>query len=376
MHAAMQGVGSFAGERVAFGARAPPRRSWLPSAAVRRLFLLASSAPLLLLAAGCRLACAGLAPEASGSPGGSPAAPAVGPKFHAPASVAARLPLPLPTYGECAAGAEYVITSTAQLLDGAIIAHLPCIFSVAEPPTRVPLGFLYGNLLSIANSGFYSPLVAQFYQGDFVVETKCSSGKTYYLNVLKVRGLPVATGIFYLGPLPARVSASEFCPEGPGLVMDFAVDLRALCPVEDAGQGASPFADFLFRPFLADLNSHVFPVNLFIDQARVVGRDEDGCILMLGRTFMRNPKAPEEPAVTAWFFSLKSCDPELNPNLLRGKPLRKIPTTQKFLHSGLETIIARGNLVNWLTAAAAGNEPITNSSATPWNNPIEQIPTV
>eukprot|EP00920_Eleutheroschizon_duboscqi_P025506 GHVT01062741.1.p1 GENE.GHVT01062741.1~~GHVT01062741.1.p1 ORF type:complete len:208 (+),score=46.22 GHVT01062741.1:586-1209(+) len=153
MHAAMQGVGSFAGERVAFGARAPPRRSWLPSAAVRRLFLLASSAPLLLLAAGCRLACAGLAPEASGSPGGSPAAPAVGPKFHAPASVAARLPLPLPTYGECAAGAEYVITSTAQLLDGAIIAHLPCIFSVAEPPTRVPLGFLYGNLLSIANSG-------------------------------------------------------------------------------------------------------------------------------------------------------------------------------------------------------------------------------
>eukprot|EP00922_Rhytidocystis_sp_ex-Travisia-forbesii_P003986 GHVS01005777.1.p1 GENE.GHVS01005777.1~~GHVS01005777.1.p1 ORF type:complete len:345 (-),score=3.90 GHVS01005777.1:202-1236(-) len=285
-----------------------------------------------------------------------------------PPEKAAKLPVPiLPISGACPSNSSYVISSTEQLLNS--VSELECIYAVALPVDRVPLGNLYGRIIAFANSAFWNPVIELFYQGDHVVQTKCDN-KTIHLNVLKFAGLPLATGLFYLGRMRHSVDPAEGFVDSEGLVMDFSVDIAKLCPGI-----RSPKQMKLFRPFLSDINANIYPVTFFQDHARAVGRDSDGCLILLGRTFLRDPLNLERSLVTAWYFTLKSCDPTVNQSLKRFDPLPTLATGFSYSRTGALEVLRRVNpfsamLAEFMRKSLAGenDSEIGKALASPWNN--------
>eukprot|EP00921_Rhytidocystis_pertsovi_P016319 GHVQ01025793.1.p1 GENE.GHVQ01025793.1~~GHVQ01025793.1.p1 ORF type:complete len:444 (+),score=48.27 GHVQ01025793.1:462-1793(+) len=271
-------------------------------------------------------------------------------------------PVPvLPVKGECIEGAQYHIQSVDEIK----IDQLECLFAVALPVDKVPLGALYGNILAFANTAFYSPLINLIYQGDYVVETKCRSGKTYYLNVLKFGGISSTTGLFYLGKIKRQIAANEHYEDMESLVMDFSVSIPEICPVE----GLEGVAGLFFRPFWSDVNSNIYPVKLFQDHVRLVGRNKDGCLILLGRTFMTDPLNPEGTVVTSWYFTLTSCDRTVNASFTGTLP----PLNKSFTYersSGLELL----KRANPLVSAWVGLTELFGDRSYPWHNQIDNIP--
>lgn len=278
-------------------------------------------------------------------------------------------PIPVfPMSGSCSAGTRYNISSMTDLY--AQTDNLDCLFDAALDVGKVPLGAHYGRVLAVANSAFWNPIIDIFYQGDHVVQTKCN-GETYYLNILKFAGLPFSSGLFYLGNLGLTVNQNEGYAERRGLIMDFSVDLNRLCPTRDD----MSLSDMqFFRPFWSDVNSNMYPTAMFQDVARAVGRDTDECLLLLGRTFLRDPIQLDAPTVTSWYFVLKNCDPTVMPNFTRGTFLTLERSFEYYHRGGLE-LLRRLNPFSVLASVvlrhysdALGANDLSGRLAFPWKN--------
>lgn len=257
----------------------------------------------------------------------------VGQRFY-DARAASQSIAPLPTHGSCESGKRYVINSYEDLVDR--VDELPCIWSVGLAPQAVPLGAVPGQLLALLNTARYNPIANSVYQGDFVVETLCN-GKTFYMGFLQAGGRTVSTGKWYIGRLPVDVVPTEYSDDKDGLILDFSSDIRRECGPEDVSK--YPLA-LTMLPRKAPWNSNIWPIRTFVDQVRIVGRQKNGELLMLGRTFQTDESRPNEPAVTAWYFLLRTTDPSVLPQFAAGTPIG--PTEEfEFYHTGVAELAHR-----------------------------------
>jgi hypothetical protein len=115
-----------------------------------------------------------------------------------------------------------------------------------------------------------------------VVRTRCND-EDLYIGTLHVAGLSLGTAVWSIGSLPGPVAAGEYYNDKPNLVMDFRVNMKEICPIEDSTLLRST------RHFLPFKNS-LPPVNSFVDIARIVGRDpEDGGLIFLSKAMASDP---------------------------------------------------------------------------------------
>eukprot|EP00922_Rhytidocystis_sp_ex-Travisia-forbesii_P019579 GHVS01028956.1.p1 GENE.GHVS01028956.1~~GHVS01028956.1.p1 ORF type:complete len:379 (+),score=70.07 GHVS01028956.1:120-1256(+) len=276
---------------------------------------------------------------------------------HISSTAASLLPVPLSGSGNCTAGAVYSVASYKQVYS--LLPQLECVFASAVAIPRVPVGAMYGRMLLIGNTAFWDAPMEKVFQGDWVVQTRCHSNDPVYnsdgkrefatntdttelrsadnpsgtadlggsfdlfLNVLKLAGIGVRSGVWYVPPtFPyPRVTSGEYLNViTPTLVNELGFDISANCP---------PYVPKQFTP-----SNNQLPVRLFVDQLRAIGTDEeDGCLLMLGRTFLKNSDqhvSPQfvthnTPAVapaisvvlsTFMYWLLKTCDPTVLPSSL------------------------------------------------------------
>eukprot|EP00920_Eleutheroschizon_duboscqi_P004416 GHVT01010176.1.p1 GENE.GHVT01010176.1~~GHVT01010176.1.p1 ORF type:complete len:366 (+),score=9.22 GHVT01010176.1:555-1652(+) len=228
-------------------------------------------------------------------------------------------PLPLPVDGTCAAGKVYTITKLSHIYD-----HLPeieCLWTQGMVPNKVPLGACLGKCLAFTNTAFLDYFTEFVYQGDYVVQTQCN-GNYYNVGILNFAGIDTSTGIWTVSPLPSHFEfvEGEQYDGRAGVLMDFTVDVDHYCPAEGNERVTAPFLKHM-RPF----NTGRWPVRLFIDMLRAVGRDDaDGCLLMVGRTWLLDPFPESKKLATVLYFMLKSCDPAIMPDYKIGTPLPAI----------------------------------------------------
>eukprot|EP00922_Rhytidocystis_sp_ex-Travisia-forbesii_P043992 GHVS01065589.1.p1 GENE.GHVS01065589.1~~GHVS01065589.1.p1 ORF type:complete len:366 (+),score=88.52 GHVS01065589.1:230-1327(+) len=244
-------------------------------------------------------------------------------------------PLPLPVSGECTADDSFHIDSLAKLYENA--DKLDCIFAAGIPPANVPLGFGYGYILTIANTGAYDKLVQLLYQGDFVVKTQCR-GKFYNIGWLSIAGMDVGTSVWTIDQLGWEMADGEL-PEGDkkSVLMDFTVNFEELCAPEG---NESPLGLLGFSPF----QSSIFPLSAFKDIGRVVGVDTDGGVIMLNKALIHSKG---HGAQTVLFYAVKSFDSAVVPPGFGSATVMVVPkgpngeTVMKYKRRALDGLILR-----------------------------------
>lgn len=250
------------------------------------------------------------------------------PDFAFPSIVSAFLPLPFITSGNCTGGRTYTIQRIGDLFDN--LGELECIFAAGLSPTTVGLGYNYGTLLTAANTAVPAVVAPVAYQGDYVVRTRCGD-RVLYIGTLHVGGLSIGTAEWSIGPLPGDVAPGEYYNPKDNLVMDFRIDIRDICPVEDP---AFPFNIRGFVPF----HNSIPPVNSFVDIGRVVGRGaKDGGTILLNKAMATDPT---RGFATVLYYAIKNFDPAVNPNFAVGTPIT-VPESFTYSREGIRAPIER-----------------------------------
>eukprot|EP00921_Rhytidocystis_pertsovi_P002615 GHVQ01004512.1.p1 GENE.GHVQ01004512.1~~GHVQ01004512.1.p1 ORF type:complete len:423 (+),score=37.27 GHVQ01004512.1:197-1465(+) len=267
-------------------------------------------------------------------------------------NIAAYNPLPLPVSGTCHAGTQYVVNSVADLYG--LIPEIECVWTQGIVPNKVPMGAAYGRLLAFANTAFYDYFVEFIYQGDYLLQTQCN-GNYYNIGILNFGGFDLSTGVWTISPLPDHyvIMDGEHYDGRAGVLMDFTIKVETYCPKEGNESGwKAPLLEG-FSPF----RSGGWPVRLFIDMLRAVGRDADECIIMLGRTWMLNPTPGDNTLYTSLYFTLRTCDSGVLPALVRGTKLDPIPETYTYNRAGLFEVLNRLNPISYALGEIAGTYP-------------------
>eukprot|EP00922_Rhytidocystis_sp_ex-Travisia-forbesii_P010258 GHVS01015059.1.p1 GENE.GHVS01015059.1~~GHVS01015059.1.p1 ORF type:complete len:262 (+),score=61.42 GHVS01015059.1:205-990(+) len=97
-----------------------------------------------------------------------------------PTNIASLLPVPLAASGFCSAGSIYTLSTYKQVYS--LIPQIECLFASAVAVPKVPIGGMYGRLLTIGNSAFWDAPFEKVFQGDYVVKTRCHTSDPVYLN--------------------------------------------------------------------------------------------------------------------------------------------------------------------------------------------------
>eukprot|EP00922_Rhytidocystis_sp_ex-Travisia-forbesii_P046856 GHVS01069841.1.p1 GENE.GHVS01069841.1~~GHVS01069841.1.p1 ORF type:complete len:420 (+),score=86.00 GHVS01069841.1:204-1463(+) len=245
-------------------------------------------------------------------------------------------PLPLPVKGRCEQGRQYLVQSTEDLYS--LVPEIECLWTQAIVPNKVPMGASYGRLITFANTAFIDYFIEFIYQGDFLVQTRCNDNY-YNIGILNFGGKDLSTGIWSISPIPSHYTflPGEHYDGRAGVLMDFTVNVEHYCPYEGNEKGWRAPLLSGFRPF----TTGTWPYRLFIDMLRAVGRDSDGCIILLGRTWMLDPLPADNGLYTVLFFTLKTCDPEVLPDFKRGEPLDPIPESYTYDRQGVFEFLQR-----------------------------------
>eukprot|EP00918_Siedleckia_nematoides_P102727 GHVU01224309.1.p1 GENE.GHVU01224309.1~~GHVU01224309.1.p1 ORF type:complete len:264 (+),score=39.46 GHVU01224309.1:2531-3322(+) len=206
--------------------------------------------------------------------------------------------------------------------------ELDCIWSVGLAPDTVPVGHIPGTAISIANTGFYNKLAAQIYRGDFAFEADC--GVNFGFLLLAPIDHPSGTAVWKVQSLPPSlgpVQAGEYMDDRAALTFDFSAPVPPACEdnvadmlqeVKKSSKTDAALLGGLSRPAgLPSLLADLYPLNLFFDMVRIVGKQSDGKLLWLGRTLMK-PAKDGDGLATFMYFSLTSDDPRVNPELRPG----------------------------------------------------------
>eukprot|EP00922_Rhytidocystis_sp_ex-Travisia-forbesii_P019580 GHVS01028957.1.p1 GENE.GHVS01028957.1~~GHVS01028957.1.p1 ORF type:complete len:401 (+),score=42.43 GHVS01028957.1:40-1242(+) len=321
-------------------------------------------------------------------------------------TLASLLPVPLAASGNCTAGSVYTMSTYKQVYS--LIPQLECVFAAGVAIPQVPLGGMYGRILLVGNTAFWDAPIETVFQGDWVVKTRChtddpvyrdnkitsrrldasagpnsrettrrsgirsrdidsgssssgdsrnSSSFDLFLNVLRLAGIGVRSGAWYVPPVfpYPHVATGEYLNAiEPTLVNEPGFDVAANCP---------PYVPKQLIP-----SNYELPVRLFVDQYRAIGRDEgDGCLLFLGRAFLKSsdqhvdpqfithpspafpPSAPptETSSVilsTFLYWMMKTCDPTVLPNSFKSGPTSSLPPLKdsfNYTRRGLKELISQ-----------------------------------
>eukprot|EP00922_Rhytidocystis_sp_ex-Travisia-forbesii_P046857 GHVS01069842.1.p1 GENE.GHVS01069842.1~~GHVS01069842.1.p1 ORF type:complete len:424 (+),score=44.76 GHVS01069842.1:194-1465(+) len=261
-------------------------------------------------------------------------------------------PLPLPVKGRCEEGRQYLVESIQDLYE--LVPEIECLWTQAIVPNKVPMGASYGRLITFANTAFIDYFMEFIYQGDFLLQTRCNDNY-YNIGVLNFGGMDLSTGIWSISPIPSHFNflPGEHYDGRAGVLMDFTVNVEHYCPYE--GNEKTWRAPLLngFRPFATG----TWPYRLFIDMLRAVGRDSDGCVILLGRTWMLDPLPADSGLYTVLFFTLKTCDPEVLPNFKRGVPLDPTPEAFTYDRQGVFEFLQRLDPISFLVGDLLKTNP-------------------
>lgn len=256
--------------------------------------------------------------------------------------------------GRCTAGHVYRITSYADVLQQT--SDLECIFASAYVPDRVPVGLLYGNMVLFGNTQLFNPFINNHYQGDFVYETRCQ-GEQLYLGTVQFDGITVGVGQMKLAPYKdaAEIAPFEFFDRrngsADGLIYEFDEDLYRRCHI------TPPWPSSLRDDLLMD----TYPTRVFTDILRAVGRAPDGALILLGRTFLRDPAHPTARRHTVYYFILRTYDPEVLSNLSPGFALPPLAQASSFAYRRVgyfQTLLA-ANPLAYFMGIIRGTDPST-----------------
>jgi len=220
------------------------------------------------------------------------------------------------------AGKIYNVTSVEYLKDN--YEDLQCMFWAAEEPTKVPVGPLYGDILTVGNQRFLNFVVRTFWSGKFIEKVKCQ-GSERFLGWNRVIGQPQVPFDPYLGYSRNNSNIHPMYRDNKrSLMIDYRQEMAKICPdfVQMTGRNFETVPVPPVRKSPVHLN--FYPLNLFLDIVRLVGRQEDGGAILLGQLFLEDRFSSSKVAKPVSFFTVISYDPELNQEFVYGQTLKPL----------------------------------------------------
>lgn len=230
--------------------------------------------------------------------------------------------VPIIRKGSCKGGTQYLITDTDTL--HRLKDEIECVFWSGITPNKIALGLFYGNVIEVLNSNLFDPLTRIMWGGKFGVMSKCRNRPDIHMSfnfVAKHLLIPAALSI---GRCTLNLGPGEYTDNSKHFMIDYSTNFAELCPYD---------TNFLYQLDMGVVNNY-YPFNQVVDVVRAVGRTDDGGVILLGKTYLKDPWREDNEAVTVAFWYVVNYDDELLPNFKRGSPLPPLKESFDYFFPG------------------------------------------
>jgi hypothetical protein len=224
-------------------------------------------------------------------------------------------------------GVVYKIRNISDF-DSLQAQKLECIFRSGVEPSKIPIGPLYGDVISIAGQptpSWIRSTVTTVWHGKYLSSVPCSKspGKNIFLGWNYAFGNAFVPFVAWIGKLQDSVKTHPSYYDGKkSLIFDYKIDYDKECPEMGSLLESKPQS---FNIKKSPLRKNLYPTHRFLDEIRLVGRQVDGGAILLGVVYLKDAYKMggvwSEPIA---YFTLVSYDGELNKNFLKGQALQPL----------------------------------------------------
>lgn len=232
--------------------------------------------------------------------------------------------LPVAIEGTCDEGSVFTVSSVDDLV--ANLANLECIFNAGVLPLGVPLGLHYGAVLKFGTSDSLTMLFAPFWKGKLLSHLRCPDGNDVFLGLNMVQGRLRVAARVSIGTPEIVLAPFEFSDHKPSLLIDYTQPFDSMCQAPPGS--IYDESDLSLKPL-----NNVYPFRMVLDVVRLVGRQQDGGAIYLGKTYVRDPFRPDGQAYNVAFWSTVNYDSTMS-SLKPGESLPPLASTFSYKEPG------------------------------------------